>query len=131
MLAIAGFALTACAQAYRPSAAQPAPVAAPPTVRAAPSAPSSGVSTLENSQWGKPGATNAQYRADLESCYNFAQAQIAHDERIESDTGAAFDAFPSGIGVAELKGRMSQFERGNRRASLYGECMRAKGYSQN
>ena len=36
-----------------------------------------------------------------------------------------------GIGMAELKGQMSQFERGNRRSRLYGDCMRAKGYRQN
>ena len=79
-------------------------------------------------QWVKPDATNAQYRADLESCFDFAQARIAHDERIETDTRAAFDSAPSGFGVSELSGRMSAFERKNRRSSLYCECMRDKGY---
>ncbi len=80
-------------------------------------------------QWSKPGASSAEYRADLEACYEFAQARIAHDQRIETDSSAAFDTFPSGLGVSELSGQMNEFERKNRRSSLYRECMRAKGYS--
>lgn len=79
-------------------------------------------------QWTKPDATKEEYRADLESCFRYAEAQIAHDERIETDTGAAFDAAPGGLGVTELRSQMSAFERSNRRASLLRDCMRDKGY---
>jgi hypothetical protein len=129
-LALAGFALTACAQPYRSGTAKPTAVTQPPA-GVAPSAVPGAVPVPESAQGGKPDANSAQYRADLESCYNFAQARIAHDQRIESDSSAAFDAYPSGIGVAELSGRMSEFANRNRRSLLYGDCMRAKGYSQN
>ncbi len=104
---------------------------APPPAGVAPSVPTGAVLVPDNAQRGQSGAASARYRADLESCYSFAQARIAHDERIESDSGAAFDAYPSGIGVAELTGRMSRFARDNRRSFLSSDCMRAKGYSQN
>lgn len=79
-------------------------------------------------QWQKTDVTSTQYREDLESCHNYALAQIAHDERIETDSGAAFEVFPSGLGVTDLSQQMNQFERKNRRASLYSDCMRDKGY---
>ncbi len=126
ILALAGFALVACAQPYRSGAAKPTPVE-PPPAGVAPGAASGAVLVPES----KDDEASAQHRADLEACYRFAQARIAHDARIESDSGAAFDAYPSGIGVAELSGRMSEFARRNRRSILYGDCMRDKGYSQN
>lgn len=79
-------------------------------------------------QWTKPDGSSVEYRADLESCFDFAQARIAHDERIEAETRAAFDSAPGGFGVSELSSRMNAFERKNRRGSLYRECMRDKGY---
>ncbi len=85
----------------------------------------------DSTEWGKPGESNAQYRADLEACFDFARAQIAHDERMETETNAAFEVFPSGTGVTQLSAQMNSFERGNRRSSLYNECMRAKGYRRN
>jgi len=102
---------------------------APPPAGVAKSVPSAAVPVPETAKGG--GAASTQYRADLESCYSFAQARIAHDQRIESDSSAAFDAYPSGIGVTELSGRMSEFASRNRRSILSSDCMRAKGYSQN
>ena len=139
------FAAGACAKKPVPRAGAAAPISAPPSTppsapaSAAPRAPASApsgtapVSSVpaapeSGGQWVKPGLSKAEYRADLESCFRYAQAQIAHDERIETDTGAAFDAAPSGLGVTRLRSGMTAFERKNRRTTLYHECMRAKGY---
>ena len=125
--------LAACTQRPAPRGPEAAPVA-PPAGTASPQAGSSthlapAAAPQGTAQWTKPDGTNVEYRADLESCFGFAQARIAHDERIEADTRAAFDATPgSGFGVSELSRRMSAFERRNRRAILYRECMRDKGY---
>jgi hypothetical protein len=82
----------------------------------------------DGSVWIKPGATTERYRADVDSCYAYAQAQIAHDARIESDSGAAFPDANDGFGLSALRGRMSNFERANRRPVLFSKCMEAKGY---
>ena len=135
MIALAGFALAACAQQPAPRAHDPASLAAPPagapTADAPLAAPSGAALPPGEEPWREVGVTRAQYREDVESCYAYAQGQIAHDERIEVESGAAFEAYPSGLGVTELRGRMDRFERGNRRASLYSECMLAKGYRAN
>jgi len=117
LLVLGGFALAACSFSLGPRSPSP-PASRAPTAGSPPA----------SDQWAVPDTNDTQYRADLESCYDFAQARIAEDERTEIDSSAAFDASPSGLGVTELSGRMSEFERKNRRSSLYGECMRAKGY---
>ena len=131
-LVAAAILLAACAQRPAPRGPETAPLAVPPSAASPQSGPSTVVvpaaAPQGRPQWVKPDGTSVEYRADLESCFSFAQARIAHDERIETDTRAAFDAAPSGFGVSELSSRMSAFERKNRRASLYRECMRDKGY---
>lgn len=104
---------------------------APPPGAEAPE-PQPGIILREpgGTQWVKPGVTDERYRADLEDCYRYAQAQVAHDARIESDSGAAFESFPSGLGWTELRGRMSEFERNQRRSILFSNCMVAKGYDR-
>lgn len=126
------FAMGGCTQKPPPRTGAAAPVSAPPntppSATAPAAAPVSPALPEGGGQWTKPGLGNEEYRADLESCFRYAQAQIAHDERIESDSGAAFDSSPRGLGVARLKSGMTAFERKNRRTDLYHECMRAKGY---
>lgn len=75
-----------------------------------------------------PDTTSPAYRADVDSCYGFARARVAHDRRMERDSTAAFDAFPTGLGLNQLRGSMNEFERKNDRASLFSDCMAAKGY---
>jgi len=84
----------------------------------------------QGTNWVKPGALSQSYRSDIESCYSFARARVAHDERIDNDSGAAFDSGASSIGLTDLRGRMDRFARNNQRASLFGDCMIAKGYSR-
>lgn len=78
----------------------------------------------------KPDTTSQAYRADMDSCYSFARARVAHDRRIERDSTAAFDAFPTGLGLNQLRGSMNEFELKNDRASLFSDCMAAKGYDK-
>lgn len=80
-------------------------------------------------RWAKPGVSTAAYQADVEACFTYAQAQIAHDRRIEQDSAAAFETFPEGTNLPQLRDRMNEFERGNRRIDLFDECMESKGYA--
>ena len=78
----------------------------------------------------RPSTTSEHYREDADSCYAYAQAQIDHDVRIESDVSAAFQSEAGGLGLARLRGRMNNFERSRRKPSLFNSCMVAKGYSR-
>ena len=80
--------------------------------------------------WVQPEKTNERYRADVESCYSYAQAQIDHDVRIENDINSAFQGTSAGFGLTELRGRMNNFERRRRRPALFSNCMMAKGYNR-
>ncbi len=78
----------------------------------------------------RPSTTSEHYRKDSDSCYAYARGQVAHDARIESDVGAAFQSEAGGLGLAALRGRMSNFERTRRVPSLFRSCMAAKGYGR-
>ncbi len=80
--------------------------------------------------WIGSGAVDARYQSDVDSCYAYARGQVAHDARIESDAGAAFQSEAGGLGLAALRGRMNNFERTRRVPSLFSSCMVAKGYSR-
>ncbi len=79
--------------------------------------------------WIRSSAVDPRYQSDVESCYAYARGQVAHDARIESDAGAAFQSEAGGLGLAALRGRMNNFERTRRVPSLFSSCMAAKGYS--
>jgi hypothetical protein len=66
----------------------------------------------------------------VDSCYAFARGQVDHDARIERDVNSAFDSDPAGFGLTALRGRMNEFERGNRVPALFSSCMSAKGYNR-
>jgi hypothetical protein len=76
-----------------------------------------------------PSTTSERYREDADSCYAYARGEVAHDARIEIDVNAAFENEAGGLGLAELRRRMNNFERTRRVASLFNRCMAAKGYS--
>lgn len=127
--ATAAWALAACTPAPRTEAPPPEPVAEAAPAPAAPEGEGIELRAPEGTEWVKPGVTSERYRADVDDCYSYAQAQIARDVRIESDSRAAFEGSPSGLGLNELRGRMSDFERRKRRLSLFNNCMVAKGYT--
>lgn len=133
LAAVAALALAACSAAPETGVTPRQPAVAAPAAPGAPAGPEAeGIEFRgpEGTQWVKPGVTSESYRADIDDCYSYAQAQVAHDVRIESDSRAAFETSPSGLGLTELRGRMDQFERGNRRSILFSNCMVAKGYSR-
>ena len=84
----------------------------------------------EGNVWVRSDTADERYRADVESCYSYAQARVDHDARIESDVNAAFQTSARGFGLRELRGRMSNFERTQRRPVLFSDCMVAKGYAR-
>ena len=84
----------------------------------------------EGNVWVGSGTMDERYRADVESCYSYAQARVDHDARIENDVNAAFQSSARGFGLSELRGRMSNFERTQRRPVLFTNCMVAKGYAR-
>ena len=129
VLVISGvaLALAACAPASAPKTAPAAP-----TARAAPPAPDEGIVLLgpDGTAWVKAGVSDVRVQDDIDGCFRYAQAQIDHDVRIESDSQAAFSAFPQGLGWTELQNRQRRFEQGKRRAILFSNCMVARGYVQ-
>ncbi len=78
----------------------------------------------------RPSTTNERYREDADSCYAYARGEVAHDARIEFDVNAAFENEAGGLGLAELRRRMNNFERTRRVPSLFNRCMVAKGYGR-
>ncbi len=80
--------------------------------------------------WIQPGTTSQRRRGDADSCYAYARGQVAHDARIESDVRMAFQSEAGGLGLADLRSRMSYFERTRRLPTLFNNCMVAKGYSR-
>ncbi len=74
-----------------------------------------------------PSATADRSKPDVEACYNFAQAQIDHDVRIERDRSAAFDSSAGGLGLTALLERMSTFGQSKRRRTLFIDCLKAEG----
>jgi hypothetical protein len=80
--------------------------------------------------WLKSGTANERYRSDADDCYGYAQAQINHDARIESDADAAFGDRARNTASVALQQQMSQFAREKRLPRLFGQCMEAKGYTR-
>ncbi len=104
---------------------------APPAYKtsAPPPADTTGLGQSDATGGSAYGAADARQQSDLGSCYSYAQGQVAHDARIESDVNAAFQSEAGGLGLAALRGRMNNFERSRRVPSLFSSCMAAKGYS--
>lgn len=148
-------ALAACAPApSAPTSALPPPATAPSASAAGTvganaggtypygSAPAVQTSTAEAAQdsgtvvgpggaiWLKSGTANERYRSDADDCYGYAQAQIDHDARIESDADAAFGDRARNTASVALQQQMSQFGRDKRLPRLFGQCMKAKGYTR-
>lgn len=132
--------LSACSTSPRPARvdAPPPETALPAGQTAVPSGPPTPPTDLETAvpapepgvgRWAKPGVSSAAYQGDVEACFTYAQAQIAHDRRIERDSTAAFETFPEGTNLPQLRDRMNEFERGNRRIDLFDDCMESKGYA--
>lgn len=101
-----------------------------PSRPAPPSADAAEVSDDGQKVWIKPGVEASERQADISDCYDYTQAQIAHDTRIQADRTS--DGRSAGIGGEETSFmvRMDEFQIRNQRDSLFNRCMRAKGYSR-
>lgn len=78
----------------------------------------------------RPTTANERYQDDADSCYASARGEIAHDARVEFDMNAAFENEARGLGLAELRKRMNNFERAGRMPAQFNRCMPAKGYGR-
>ena len=124
IVAILAFALSACESRHRNH--QPG-VAAPPASSVPLQPPLLSV-PAQSLQWDKPGVTDSQRQADVESCYAYARATIEHDIRIDSDRTAGLLDNDKGQGDIELRQRMRHFSQENQRVRLMNSCMENKGY---
>lgn len=82
------------------------------------------------SGWTKPGTSQEQHRADIESCYRYAFAQVDHDLKIDSDVAAARDDDDKGLGFTLLTQKLNLYDLKRRRSELINDCMESKGYNQ-
>ena len=124
IVAVLAFALSACESRHRNH--QPnAPV---PPASSVPLQPPLLSVPAQSLQWDKPGVSDSQRQADVESCYAYARATIEHDIRIDSDRTAGLLDNDQGMGDIELRQRMRQFSQENQRGRLMNSCMESKGY---
>ena len=130
LLVVSAFALVLAACAPAPKSPPPSAPSKPSTMAPAPATSQPGVVLLapDGTAWVKEGTPDQRTQAEIDDCYRYARAQIDHDVRVESDSQAAFESFPSGLGWTELQNRQRRFEQDNRRAVLFSNCMVARGY---
>ncbi|MEZ5833307.1 MAG: hypothetical protein R3D05_19200 [Dongiaceae bacterium] len=79
--------------------------------------------------WTKPGVTQEQADADLESCKKIAWAEQDTDAKIDQDTSATMDSSAQGAVDTELSQNMSSQRSGKRFGDIVDDCMRQMGYS--
>ena len=82
------------------------------------------------SGWAKQGVSQEQHRADIESCYRYAFAQVDHDLKIDSDVAAARVDDDRGLGFTMLTEKLNLYDLKRRRTELINDCMEDKGYFQ-
>lgn len=127
LLLVFGLGLSACGKSYRghePKTPAPAASSVPlqPPLLSVPAQPLA---------WDKPGVSDSQRQADVESCYAYARATIEHDIRIESDRRAGlFSRDQGGLGDVGLRQRMRRFSQENQQVRLMNDCMASKGYER-
>ena len=82
--------------------------------------------------WYKTGASEAQVLADSDSCYSYANAQVAKDIRIDQDINAARGVRNSFFEQSgSLDRRVDAFYYDNARVRRFEGCMRSRGYIRN
>jgi hypothetical protein len=138
LLVTAAF-VTACASATRPPSTDIAPpdlstLGAPvPAERGTGAARGDGGTARPalSGGWWKPGVSREQKRADLEACFQFAEAQVANDIRIDDDISAARDRVNSyQTRFGGLTRRVDGHYYSRQRSALLEDCMQSKGYSR-
>ncbi len=126
-------ALTGCSLDRAP----PETAAPPPDLTAVPPAaagdrppPTAPERSARRSQWHKSGVTPERQKADTEACYNYSQAQVDNDIRIDDDIYAARDdLFSFRSREQDLRRRADSFYYERQRGLRFEECMKSRGYS--
>ena len=127
VLLAVGLGLSACGKSYRGHE----PKAPPPAASSVPLQPPLLTVPAQPLAWDKPGVSDRQRQADVESCYAYARATIEHDIRIDSDRRAGlFNRDQGGLGDVALRQRMSRFSQENQQVRLMSDCMASKGYER-
>jgi uncharacterized protein YceK len=78
--------------------------------------------------WSKPGTTQEQAEADLDSCKKIAWAEQDTDAKIDQDTSAVMNDNGQGAVDNELSQNMSSQRSGKRFDDIVDDCMRQMGY---
>jgi hypothetical protein len=82
----------------------------------------------DGTRWQNKVADDKQHRLDLEACYNYAHAQVRHDEQIWVDRNAAFDNITTDSRYSQMQLQQDAFEFSKRQGRLINSCMVGKGY---
>ena len=82
----------------------------------------------DGTRWQNKVADDEQHRLDLEACYNYAHAQVRHDEQIWVDRNAAFDNITTDSRYSQMQLQQDAFEFSKRQGRLINSCMVGKGY---
>lgn len=82
----------------------------------------------DGSLWRKDNADEARYRADIAQCYDYASAQMRHDELIVTDQNAAFDNLATNSRYSLVQSQVQGYDLKKRRSRIISSCMKSKGY---
>jgi len=82
----------------------------------------------DGTRWQKKVADEERHLLDLEACYNYAHAQVRHDEQIWVDRNAAFDNITTDSRYSQMQRQQDAYEFSKRQGRLINSCMVGKGY---
>ncbi|MDX1709612.1 MAG: hypothetical protein R3316_00575 [Rhodovibrionaceae bacterium] len=83
---------------------------------------------VSEGQWVREDATDAQRRAAIDDCYNYALGSVRSSQQIEDDSQAARQTGADLRGYSDFQRRV-QAHAGKRRIhTLFSECMQDRGY---
>jgi hypothetical protein len=92
----------------------------------------SAIAIPEGSGWTNPGVPLTQQQLDIESCFNYADAQIKSEAQIDDDrflSGNDRD-FENQYGLNTFRQRVDYYSERRRRGALFDSCMESKGYTK-
>ncbi len=78
--------------------------------------------------WRKDNVDEARYRSDISQCYEYAAAQMRHDELILIDQNAAFDNLATNSAYSQVQSQVQNYDLNKQRKRLIGSCMKSKSY---
>jgi hypothetical protein len=91
------------------------------------------VTIPEGAGWTQPGVPLTKQQEDIETCFNFATAQVARETQLDQDryeSSSDRDTLDF-YGETTLTRRVDYYSERRRRGILFDNCMQAKGYVKN